>query len=148
MKYILDTNIVSYSINRRSPFHHNVIKQLSCLSEQDTVFISVLTLYETEYGLLSVPREHKPRVSKAQKLMLHLFEILSVPVTGAKIFGRIKMAYRNKTGISQKSLDQHNVDFIIAGSAIAEDAILVSNDKIFMAIREIEPTLKLKNWAL
>jgi predicted nucleic acid-binding protein len=47
-----------------------------------------------------------------------------------------------------KLLDQHNIDLILASSAIAEDATLVSNDKIFLSIKEIEPTLKLENWAI
>ncbi len=147
MKYVLDTNIVSYSINRRSPFHTNVITRLSRLSEQDDVCISVLTFYEAEYGALSVTEEHKERVIKAREIMLRLFDILSVSVEGAGIFGRIKMAYLQKTGISRKILDQHNIDFILASSAIAEGAILVSNDKIFTAIRDIEPALNLENWA-
>lgn len=147
MKYVLDTNIVSYSINRRSPFHENVIARLSRLEEHDAVCISVLTFYEAEYGVLSVTAEHQERVNKAREIMLRLFDILSVPTEGAAIFGRIKMAYRQKTGMSQKLLDQHNIDFILASSAIAEDAVLVSNDSIFTAIREVEPALKLENWA-
>jgi predicted nucleic acid-binding protein len=147
MKYVLDTNIVSYSINRRSPFHHHVTGRLSRLSGNDEVCISVLTFYEAEYGVLSVPIEHQERVAKAREMMLRLFEILPVPTLGAESFGRIKLAYRKKTGIPQKLLDRHNIDFILASSAIAENAVLVSNDQIFAAIREIEPALKWENWA-
>jgi predicted nucleic acid-binding protein len=147
MKYVLDTNIVSCSINRRSPFHHHVTGKLSRLSENDAVCISVLTFYEAEYGVLSVPAEHRERVGKARELMLRLFDILPVPASGAESFGRIKLAYRNKTGIPQKLLHQHNIDFILASSALAENAVLVSNDRIFAAIAEIEPALQLENWA-
>jgi predicted nucleic acid-binding protein len=148
MKYVLDTNIVSYSINRRSHFHKNVISRLSGLSENDTVCISVLTLYESEYGALSVTEEHRERVEKAREIMLRLFDVIPIPNHGAEVFGRIKMAYRQKTGVPQKLLDQHNIDLILASSAIAEDATLVSNDKIFHAIKDIEPSLKLENWAV
>jgi predicted nucleic acid-binding protein len=148
MKYVLDTNIVSYSINRRSPFHTNVIAHLSRIAESDTICISVLTFYEAEYGILSVTPEHKERVSKAREIMLRPFDILPVSIEGAHTFGHIKRAYRKKTGISQKILDQHNIDFILASSAIAENATLVSNDKIFLSVRDIEPTLRLENWAV
>lgn len=147
MKYLLDTNIVSYSINRHSHFHKNVISRLSHLAEHDTVCISVLTLYESEYGALSVTEEHRERVIKAREIMLRLFDVIPVSEKGAGVFGRIKIAYRQKTGIFRKMLDQHNIDFILASSAIAEDAILVSNDKIFLSIKDIEPSLKLENWA-
>lgn len=46
MKYLLDTNIVSYFADPRSPFHAAPIKRFSALAEEDAVFISVLTLYE------------------------------------------------------------------------------------------------------
>jgi predicted nucleic acid-binding protein len=51
-------------------------------------------------------------------------------------------------GTDQKAVDRHDVDFILASSAIAEDAVLVSNDKIFLSVRDIEPTLRLENWAV
>lgn len=137
MKYVLDTNIVSNFINRRSPFHSNVIARLSRLTENDSVCISVLTYYEAEYGVLCVTPEHQERVCRAREIMRRLFEILPVSVEGAKAFGRIKRAYRQKTGMRQKLLDQHNIDFILASCAIAEDAVLVSNDKIFLAIRDV-----------
>lgn len=52
-----------------------------------------------------------------------------------------------RPGINQKALDQHNIDFILASSAIAEEAVLVGNDKIFLLIRDVEPALRLENWA-
>ncbi len=147
MKYILDTNIVSYSINRHAHFHKNVIARLSSLAENDAVCISVLTLYEAEYGALSVTEEHRERVIKAREIMRRLFDIIPVSENGAEIFGRIKKAYRQKTNMPRKLLDQHNIDLILASSAIAEDATLVSNDKIFLDIKDIEPSLKMENWA-
>jgi predicted nucleic acid-binding protein len=42
---------------------------MSRIAESDTVCISVLTLYETEYGMLSATPEHKERVSKAREIM-------------------------------------------------------------------------------
>jgi predicted nucleic acid-binding protein len=148
MKYLLDTNIVSYFSDPESPFHSATIKRFSTLDEEDRVFISVLTLYETEYGIVCAPEEKKSRMAEVKEMMRQFLFILPVSDTGAEIFGHIKAGYRKMAGTDQKTVDRHDVDFILASAAIAEDAVLVSNDKIFLSFRDIEPTLRLENWAV
>lgn len=47
----------------------------------------------------------------------------------------------------KEDLMKHNVDFILATTAITEDIVLVSNDQIFRDIQEVSPGLRLENWA-
>ena len=67
---------------------------------------------------------------------------------GAKAFGNLKAQYKKETGSKQNSWDQHNIDFMIASSALSEDFILVSNDKIFQHIQSLIPDFKTENWAV
>jgi predicted nucleic acid-binding protein len=69
MKYLLDTNIVSYFSDPGSPFHSATIKRFSALDEEDRVFISVLTLYETEYGIVYAAEEKKSRMAEVKEMM-------------------------------------------------------------------------------
>jgi predicted nucleic acid-binding protein len=148
MKYLLDTNIVSYFSDPRSRFHQKTISRFSSLAEEDMVYVSVLTLYETQYGIVYAPEEKKQKVAEVEQMMKQFLFLLPVSPEGADIFGRIKAEYRRMSSLEQKTFDRHDIDFILASSAIAEDAILVSNDKIFLAIKNIEPSLKLENWAV
>jgi predicted nucleic acid-binding protein len=148
MKYLLDTNIVSYFSDPRSPFHKNTINRFSSLSEEDEVYISVLTLYETQYGIVYAPEDKKQKMVEVEEMMKQFLLLMPVSPDGADIFGRIKSEYRKTDTRERKTFDRHDIDFILASSAIAEDTTLVSNDKIFLAIKDIEPSLKLENWAV
>ncbi|MBF0552906.1 MAG: hypothetical protein HQK60_20515 [Deltaproteobacteria bacterium] len=85
--------------------------------------------------------------------MIDSFPIVPLSLQGAEEFGELKNEYRKKiekTGISkgnlQKRLKGDTVDLIMAGSAMAENAIFVSNDGIFEEIQEIRPNFLLEDW--
>jgi len=43
---------------------------------------------------------------------------------------------------------RHNVDFILASTALEQQAIIVSKDNIFSKIQEFEKRLQVEDWAL
>jgi len=45
-----------------------------------------------------------------------------------------------------KNIKQHSVDVMIAANAILLNAIVVSDDKLFMELAEIESRLRVENW--
>jgi predicted nucleic acid-binding protein len=148
MKYLLDTNIVSYLSDPASRFHTSVEHRFSRLQEEDVIFISVLTLFEIEYGIVYAPQEKKKRMEEVKQMLQHFLAVLPVQEKQAGIFGALKAGYRKLTGVDHKTIDRHDVDFMLASSALAENAVLVSNDKIFVLIQKAEPTLKLGNWTV
>jgi hypothetical protein len=52
-----------------------------------------------------------------------------------------------QTGITKKAVKKHDADFMPASSAIAENAVMVSNDNIFNELKEIRSDFQLENWA-
>ena len=62
------------------------------------------------------------------------------------IFANLKTKYKKATGINKNAIKRHNLDLLIASTAIAMDAIIVSDDGIFEKLMEIEPLLKYENW--
>jgi predicted nucleic acid-binding protein len=125
MKYLLDTNMASYAVDQQSPYHHAVIGRLSQLAVDDTAYLSVLTLYEIEYGVVLAPADKRDKVIAAHDLLKSLFPILPITVQGSTVFGQLKANYRNKTGIHDKALERHNIDFVIASGALVEDGCRV-----------------------
>ena len=150
-KYLLDSNIISYFQDSDSPFYETVNENLESLNDNDEVMISILTLYEHEFGMSYANDEQlKERLKKVKNTILQLFYIIPLSEEGAKTFGELKACYRRNTDKKLKKgfLEKHNVDFMIASSAIAFDAVLVSNDKLFKKIQSIFPRLRLEDWTI
>ena len=141
--YLLDTNIISYLADPSSPFHDRVEAAIRSLSDESRLAVSLLTLYELAYGnardpgrsrLLSIVREEG-------------IAVLAPAEAGAEVFARLKNAYRLRTGARERELVRHNVDLILACTAVVEGAVLVSNDGIFATLAELDPLLAVENWA-
>ncbi len=147
-KHLLDSNIVTYIYQKSSSLHSLVSEKLLELSHRDRVFVSILSLYEYEYGLSFADCKIVDELQESKKTLLEIFEIMPLSVKGAEIFGKIKARYRQATGMSQKALERHNIDIMLAASAVSENAVLVSNDRIFERIQEIYPDLSIDNWTV
>ena len=59
MKYLLDSNTVSDFYDKFSTGYPKISQQLSALTDAESVYISILTLYELEYGHANAPDEKK-----------------------------------------------------------------------------------------
>lgn len=140
--YLLDTNIVSYLADHASPFHQPASRRLAELPEGSEVTISILTLYELTYGflydparsrLLSIVREEGVR-------------IVPLDEAGAETFAALKHTYRGHTGGRERTIGRHNIDLLLAATALVEGAVLVSNDGLFVTLAALEPRLAIENW--
>ena len=141
--YLLDTNIISYLADPASAFHQQVADAVRSLPDESLLTISLLTLYELSYGYVRDPGH--------SRLLAIIREegigVLAPSEPGAEVFARLKNAYRLHTGARERELVRHNIDFILASTAITEGAALVSNDAIFKTLSELEPRLEVENWA-
>lgn len=147
-RYLLDSDILSYLEQKESPFYPSVHNRLSRLDDDDEVIVSIVSFYEVSYGISWGPEEDRDYLMRTIASIEEKFSVANLSQQGAEVFGELKSVYRKHTNASPKNLKRNDIDFLIASSAIAEDAVLVSNDKIFTAIRDIEPALKLENWAV
>jgi predicted nucleic acid-binding protein len=141
--YLLDTNIISYLADPVSTFHHQVADTVRSLPDESLLTISLLTLYELAYGYVRDPGH--------SRLLAIIREegigVLAPSEAGAEVFAHLKDAYRLRTGARERELVRHNIDFILASTAVTEGAALVSNDTIFKTLAELEPRLEVANWA-
>ena len=141
--YLLDTNTISYLADHASAFHESTKRRLQALSEDSEVAISILTLYKLTYGFFYDPaRSRLLSIVKEEQV-----RIVPLAEAGTETFAKLKHAYRKRTGANEKAIGRHNIDLILASTAIVEGAILVSNDAIFTTLAELEPRLSVENWA-
>lgn len=131
MKFMLDTNIIAYAINRRP---EGVLNRIMAHSPEE-LCISAITMAELEYGASNSSRPDQNRLA----LLVFLAEIQIVPFDekAAREYGEIRFAL-SKAG---KLIGAN--DLLIAAHARSLGLVLVTNNT-----REFERVrgLRLENW--
>ena len=134
MRYLLDTNICVYLINRR-PHHETVLRHMDGLTYGD-ILISAITIAELRYGVANSARPE--RNQEKFESFIERFEIADFDDEAAAVYGYIRAGLKNAgTPIGP-------LDTLIAAHAISLQCTLVTNN-----VREFErvPGLKIENWA-
>ena len=132
MRYMLDTNICIYYINKKPPHIMEKVQQYML----DGICISAITLAELEHGVAksAYPKQNADKLAQ----FLSIFAVLSFDGEAATAYGIIQADLQRKgTPISP-------MDTLISAHARAEGLKLVTNN-----LREFERVegLVLENWA-
>ena len=132
MKYLIDTNICIYIMNKRPPA---VIKKFKRF-ELGEIGISTITVSELQYGV-SKSNHRKKDADRLEEFLAPL-EMLTYDQMAASVYGDIRFQLEN--------LGQPigPLDLLIAAHAISRDLVLISNnEREFKRIKR----LKVENWA-
>jgi len=116
IKYMLDTNICIYMMNKRSPDIIEQIKQ----HMSDGLCISSITLSELEYGAAK-SANYERNIVAIQKI-LSLFSVLPYDEAAASCYGTIR-AQLERNGQTIGSLDM-----FIGAHAKSKGLVLVTNN--------------------
>lgn len=131
IKYMLDTNIIAYAINKSFP---KVISNLLKHSP-DEICISAITMAELEYGIMHSSQPERNRAA----LMIFLAEIsvVSFDSNSAYDYGLIRQDLQNKGQLIGAN------DMLIAAQARSLGVILVTHN-----VREFSrvENLKYEDW--
>lgn len=145
-KYILDTNIASL-LGSENQANNRLLQKFYTLDDSDMLMVSVITLYEAQYGLQnSTDAKQQHEIEANIEYLKKFFTILSLDTKEMHYFAELKVLYKKHTGINKKSMKKNDLDILIASTAMAENAILVSDDAIFEKLSEIEPRFSYENW--
>jgi len=132
MRYMLDTNICIYYINKKSPHIMEKVHQHML----EGICISAITLAELEHGVAksAYPEQNADKLAQ----FLSIFDVISFDGAAATAYGIIQ------TDLQRKGTPISPMDTLIAAHARAEGLTLVTNN-----IREFERVagLPLENWA-
>jgi len=147
MNYLLDSNTVSDLYNRSSPQHNVIFERFSTLTDVDSVYVSILTLYEMEYGYANAPDDKKAIIRQQIQAMCNDLELLPLTKEAVPLFGVLKKSVKNTKMLSSKNIKQHSVDIMIAANAIFYKCVVVSEDKLFVELAKLDTHLKIENWS-
>lgn len=149
MDFLLDTNMVVFWFDRtKTDQYLKVHKKIKGLNRQDRLCISILTLYELEYSIFNAHPEQKSGIQWMEEETKNIFEVLPLTYFGAKIYGELKSRLKGFHNISRENIKKHNIDIMLASTAIAQQCVLVSGDNIFNVLTELNRQFKFQNWLL
>lgn len=130
-RYMLDTNMASYIIKGKPTVVRDHLQKVPMAA----VCISTITEAELLRGVAKKPEAK--RLPLAVKEFLLRVEILPWDSDAAGAYAQL----RTTCEIEGKSLG--TMDMLIAAHSVAEDAILITNDKAFY---NVDQHLTLKDW--
>jgi len=132
MRYLLDTNIVSYFVKGVSA---SLVQRMQAGVDAQNIAISAITRAELRYGVELMDKFDKRR----RRIDLVLKELPTLPwsIEAADEFGRVR-AYLKRNGRPVGEFDTQ-----IAAHALAEKLILVTHNTRHF---ENVPHLKLEDW--
>ncbi len=148
MRYILDTNIISYLDDDTNISYYRILNKMSSLKAYDELCISILSLLEYQISISKTSWELKIKLEKRKSFFLENFKLLWLEIWIENIFVNLLDSYMKLTWISEGSIKKHYFDLLIASIAIQNNAILISNDKIFENVKQIIPDFLYENWAI
>jgi tRNA(fMet)-specific endonuclease VapC len=131
VRYLLDTNTVSYVIKGNFP----QVRERLVRVPVSEVGISVVTEAELRFGVARLPQATKLGIVVEE--FLRGMEILVWDSAAARAYARLRAA------LEEHGEPMGNLDLMIAAQALAFGAILVSNDRIFRRAKD----LKVEDWS-
>lgn len=128
-QYVLDTDIASYLIRGD---HETVTGKFSEL--YDSCVISSITAAELQYG---AKKRNNKQLTQKVKAFCDLVEIISWDADAARAYAKLRVE------LETSGTPIGNMDMLIAASALARKAVLVTNNTEHFSRIE---GLKLDNW--
>ena len=97
MRYLLDSDILSDLYEQTSPDHQVVFRRFETLGEDDDLAVSILALYELEYGYANSFEGKKPSLRRRIENVRSRFIIYGLSDDSARTgSGRTKRSARDK----------------------------------------------------
>lgn len=131
IKYLLDTNICIYIMNRRPLEIIHKFRQF----DVGDIGVSTITVSELHYGAAK-SKKTKLNMQRVEEFLTPM-EILLYDYNAAKSYGEIRLNLERKGEIIGP------LDMLIAAHALSNDIVLVTNnEKEFQRVNH----LKIENW--
>jgi predicted nucleic acid-binding protein len=146
MRYLLDSDSLSDLYNSDALGHAAIARRVTTLREPDQVVLSILALYEAEYGRANAPEEKRAAIRQRISHMQTRFEILPLTPEAAHLFGSLKVGLSRIRGLSPQGSKRHNMDVMLAATAAAENCVLISADSLYSDLRKVNASLQVENW--
>jgi len=148
MIYLLDTSIISALYDRKHPYHDLVYEKIKAIDNEQRVIISILTIFEIRYSIACCKDENlKNQLEDSLDLALASFDYTNLTLEDATHFATIKAKIKHRHRISMENMRKLSIDLMLASSAISNEAVFVSTDKVLLQkIQTVDRHFVFENW--
>lgn len=146
MRYLLDSNTISALYDPEAEHNDRISAHVRTLHDHDSLSISVLSLYELEYGRANAPDEKKTDIRQVITEIQTDFTVLALSAQGAGVFGTLKKRIKETRSPSKENMKKFNIDIMLAVTAITHQIVLVSADTVYTELHRYAPSLRIENW--
>lgn len=133
LRYLFDTNTVSFLIKERQPYLALRIEKVGI----ERIAISAITEAELLWGLAKKPQA--PIIEQRIRLFLEQVEVLSWDRDAAKSYAQLKQR------MQQQGFNLSPQDLLIAAHAYSTNLTLITNDQAFF---KLQPLLDVEDWTV
>ena len=146
MKYLLDSNTLSELYDPEAVHNDCISAHVSGLDEDDYLCISILSLYELEYGWANASEKKKSDIRQVITDIQTEFTVVALSAQGAMVFGNLKKRIKETRSSSKENMKKFNIDVMLAATAITHQLVLVSADAVYAELQRYNSSLSIKNW--
>ncbi len=148
MDYLFDSDAVSVLYDgHRKACHETIHQKVTRLTDEDRLQVSILLIYELEYSFCNAPSEKRVLIRNTIHAVKKDFDaILPLSSDAASFFGEMKARLKIDRNLSRKEMIKHNIDIMIASTAICSASVLISADRIYEDLAVLFPGLRVENW--
>jgi len=132
VRYLLDTNTVSYLIKGNFPR----VREHLLRTAMSEVAISVVTEAELRFGVERRPEAHQLKLAVDEFLLR--IELQPWDSDAAKQYATLRAA------LERDGRSMGNLDMMIAAQALAQKLILVTHDQVFSRVKK----LRIEDWTV
>ncbi len=146
MMYLLDSNTISELYDPEAVRNDCISAHVSTLHEHDCLYISIVSLYELEYGWANAPEQKQADIRQVITDIHTDFTVLALSAQGAMVFGNLKKRIKETRSPSKENMKKFNIDVMLAATAITHQIVLVSADTVYAELQRHDPSLRVENW--
>lgn len=150
MKYLFDSDAVTILYDDSRKTHHDALHHhVRQLKDDDCLHTSVIVVYELEYSFANAPDDKKVPIRDTIDSVLNDFDaILPVKLEAAALYGELKTLLKHARHLDRKAMRRHNIDIILASTAVETQSVLIGMDKIYQDIERLHKNFRFENWLM
>ncbi len=146
MKYLLDSNTISELYDPESAQNDDLSGHVGALDEDDCLCISILSVYELEYGWANAPAKKQSDIRQVITDIQTDFTVLALSAQGAMVFGSLKKHIKDMRSPSKENMKKFNIDIMLASTAITHQLVMVSADAVYAELQRYDASFQVENW--
>ena len=148
MRYLLDSDAVTvFYDDQREPYHGILHQRVAALDDDDALQSSALVLCELEYSYFNAPSDKREPIRRTiDSIKQDFAAILPIGWEIASIYGELKARLGRERSLGRKDMRKHNIDLLLASSAITTGSVLIGMDQMYVEIARFHDGFRHANW--